>query len=280
MTHLLRWKSGTVAFMTMAIATSAITPIIAFAPANAQYNIGQSRTVTIPANVSFPVTYEKDKVVVTPGESLSITLKIANDIIDRNRNVLIPAGTEVVGRLEPVNLDSYSRDRDYNNRDRDYNNDNNRDRDYNNRDRDYNNDNNRDRDYNNRDNNRNRDYNNRDNNRKGVRFVAQELVFSSGQRQQINATSRTYTRTEKISKGSDTGSILTDAAIGAGAASVISLITGNRRIEVLEPIIGGAAGAAASVLLRKNEATVFVLRPEQDLRLTLNSNLNLVPYRY
>lgn len=255
MTHLLRWKSGTAALMTMAIATSAITPMIAFAPANAQYNIGQSRTVTIPANVSFPVTYEKDKVVVTPGESLSLTLKIANDIIDRNRNVLIPAGTEVVGRLEPVNLDSYSTDRDYNNRDRDYNN---RDRDYNNRDRDYNN----------------------DNNRKGVRFVAQELVFSSGQRQQINATSRTYTRTEKISKGADTGSILTDAAIGAGAASVISLITGNRRIEVLEPIIGGAAGAAASVLLRKKEATVFVLRPEQDLRLTLNSNLNLVPYRY
>jgi hypothetical protein len=226
--------------MTMAIATSAITPMIAFAPANAQYNIGQSRTVTIPANVSFPVTYEKDKVVVTPGESLSLTLKIANDIIDRNRNVLIPAGTEVVGRLEPVNLDSYSSDRDYN-RDRDYNN---------------------------------------DNSRKGVRFVAQELVFSSGQRQQINATSRTYTRTEKISRGADTGSILTDAAIGAGAASVISLITGNRRIEVLEPIIGGAAGAAASVLLRKKEATVFVLRPEQDLRLTLNSNLNLVPYRY
>ncbi|MBD6616813.1 conjugal transfer protein TrbI [Komarekiella sp. 'clone 1'] len=240
MTHLIRWKSGTAALMTMAIATSAITPMIAFAPANAQYNIGQSRTVTIPANVSFPVTYEKDKVVVTPGESLSLTLKIANDIIDRNRNVLIPAGTEVVGRLEPVNLDSYSSDRDYN-RDRDYNN---------------------------------------DNNRKGVRFVAQELVFSSGQRQQINATSRTYTRTEKISKGADTGSILTDAAIGAGAASVISLITGNRRIEVLEPIIGGAAGAAASVLLRKKEATVFVLRPEQDLRLTLNSNLNLVPYRY
>lgn len=240
MTHLLRWKSGTAALMTMAIATSAITPMITFAPANAQYNIGQSRTVTIPANVSFPVTYEKDKVVVTPGESLSLTLKIANDIIDRNRNVLIPAGTEVVGRLEPVNLDSYSSDRDYN-RDRDYNN---------------------------------------NNNRQGVRFVAQELVFSSGQRQQINATSRTYTRTEKISKGSDTGSILTDAAIGAGAASVISLITGNRRIEVLEPIIGGAAGAAASVLLRKKEATVFVLRPEQDLRLTLNSNLNLVPYRY
>ncbi|MBW4687290.1 MAG: conjugal transfer protein TrbI [Komarekiella atlantica HA4396-MV6] len=240
MTHLIRWKSGTAALMTMAIATSAITPMIAFAPANAQYNIGQSRTVTIPANVSFPVTYEKDKVVVTPGESLSLTLKIANDIIDRNRNVLIPAGTEVVGRLEPVNLDSYSSDRDYN-RDRDYNN---------------------------------------DNSRKGVRFVAQELVFSSGQRQQINATSRTYTRTEKISRGADTGSILTDAAIGAGAASVISLITGNRRIEVLEPIIGGAAGAAASVLLRKKEATVFVLRPEQDLRLTLNSNLNLVPYRY
>lgn len=233
MTHLLRWKSGTVALMTMAIATSAITPMIAFAPANAQqYNLGQSRTITIPSGVNLPVTYKEEKLTIAPGESKSITLRIANDIIDRNRNVLIPARTEVLGRLEPVILDGYSRDRDNNN------------------------------------------------NNQGVRFIAQELVFSNGRRIPINASSRTLTRTEKISQGPSTGQVLTDAAIGAGAGILGSLVTGNRRIDDLKPVIGAAAGAGASVLLRKTEVTVFVIRPEQDLRLTLDSNLNLVSSRY
>jgi hypothetical protein len=66
---------------------------------------------------------------------------------------------------------------------------------------------------------------------------------------------------------------LTDAAIGAGAASVIALLTGNRSIEVLEPVAGGAAGAAASVLLRKKQQTVISIDPQQDLNITLRSNL-------
>ncbi|MBD2495767.1 conjugal transfer protein TrbI [Nostoc sp. FACHB-280] len=227
MTHLYRLKSGTAAFMAMALTTAgAIAPMIALAPAQAQYNLGQSRSTTIPANVTLPVTYEKEKIVITPGESMSIKLRIANDIIDRNRNVLIPARTEVVGRLEPVEL--YGRSSSSN---------------------------------------RNSD------NSKGVRFVASELVFPSGRRLPINANSRTITETERISKGANTGQILTDAAIGAGAATVISLLTGNRKVEVLEPVAGGAVGAAASVLLRKNQADVFVLRPEEDLDITLTSNL-------
>lgn len=236
MTRLHQWKYGTAAFMAMAVTTSAISPLLSLAPANAQYNIGQNRNgqygnVTIPSGVAFPVTYEKETITIAPGESKSITLRIANDIIDRNRNVLIPAGTKVNGRLESVDLDSYSRDT------------------------------------------RNTD----DNQGKGVRFVAQELEFSNGQRQSINATSRTYTTTQKVTQGPSTNQVLTDAAIGGGAGLLGSLLTGNRRIDDLKPVIGAAAGAGASVLLRKKEANVFVLRPAQDLRLTLNSNLNLVP---
>jgi hypothetical protein len=227
MTHLLRWKSGTLALMTMAITTSAVAPMIAFAPANAQYNINQSRYVTIPSGASLPVRYDKDKIVIKPGESKSITLRIANDIIDRNRNVLIPAGTKVEGKLEPVNLDSYSRDRD---------------------------------------------------NQQGVRFIAQELVFSNGRRQSINASSRTITETQRVTQNPSTGQILTDAAIGGGAGVLGSLITGDRRVNDIKPVIGAGAGAAASVLLRKKEVDAFVIRPNQDLRLTLDSNLEL--YRY
>jgi hypothetical protein len=227
MTHLHRIKSGTAALMAMAITTTgAIAPMIALAPAQAQYNLGQSRSYTIPANVTLPVTYEKEKVVVSPGESMSLKLRIANDVVDRNRNILIPSQTEVIGRLEPVDLYGTNSSSNRNNA-----------------------------------------------NRKGVRFIASELVFPSGRRLPINANSRTVTETERISKGAKTTDILTDAAIGAGAATIISLLTGNRRVEVLEPIAGGAVGAAASVLLRRNQADVFVLRPEEDLDITLRSNL-------
>jgi hypothetical protein len=237
MKRLYHWKSKTAALMAMAITTGAISPLLAFAPASAQYNIGQPRTnninqprtITIPNNVTFPVTYEKEKVVVAPGETLPLTLRIQRDIINNARQVLIPRDTEVVGRLEPVNLDW-------------------------------------------------RSSTDRKDNQQGVRFVAEELVFSNGTRQRINANSRTITQTERISKGTNTGQVLTDAAIGAGAASIISLITGNRSIEVLEPVIGGVLGAGASILLRRNQADVFVLRPEQDLAITLNSSLVLSRY--
>ncbi|QLE54296.1 conjugal transfer protein TrbI [Nostoc sp. TCL26-01] len=232
MTLLHQWKSGAAALMAITITTGTIAPMVAFAPAaNAQYRIGQNRRVAIPSGVTFPVKYEKDKVIVSRGETLSLTLKIANNIIDNNRNVLIPAGTEVVGQLEPVYFNGdFSRDRD---------------------DKE---------------------------NVRGVRFVARELVFPSGNRLSVNANSQTVTRIEKISKN-DSSKILTDAAIGAGAATAISLITGNRRIEILEPLGGAAAGALASVLLRKKEAEVFVIRPEQDLRLALASNLTVDVYR-
>jgi hypothetical protein len=234
MNRLHQWKSGTAALMAVAVTTTLISPLLGLAPANAQYRIGQDRigqygNVTIPSGVALPVTYEKETITIAPGESKSLTLKIANDIIDRNRNVLIPAGTKVIGRLEAVDLDSYSRDIEDANKG------------------------------------------------KGVRFVAQELEFSNGQRQSINATSRTYTTTQKVSQGPSTSQVLTDAAIGGGAGLLGSLVTGNSKIDDLKPVLGAAAGAGASVLLRKKEANVFVLRPRQDLRLTLNSNLNLVP---
>ncbi|MBH8565601.1 conjugal transfer protein TrbI [Nostoc sp. CENA67] len=231
MTRIHQWKSTTAALMTMAITTAAITPMIAVAPANAQqYNIGQSRTVTIPSGVSLPVTSDKDKIVIKPGESASLTLKIPNDITDSNRNLLIPARSEVVGRLEPVYLD------------------------------------------------RNFSGNGNDSNTQGVRFVAQELIFPSGRRQQINASSRTYTRIEKVSQSPSTGQVLTDAGIGAAAGLLGSLVTGDRKVNDIKPIIGAAAGAGASVVLRKKQVDAFVIRPKEDLRITLDSNLVLSRY--
>jgi len=180
MTHLNRWKYATAALMSMVVSTGAIVPMFISTPASAQRIYGQSSSVSIPSGVTFPVAYDKDKVVVTPGETVPLTLTVATNIIDSSRNVLIPGGTQIVGQLQPVTR----------------------------------------------------------NGQKGVQFVAQELVFASGQRQSVNASSGVITRMEKITKGADTNRIVTDAAIGAGAASVISLITGDRRIQAIEPIGG------------------------------------------
>jgi hypothetical protein len=216
MTRFQPWKSGAAALMAMTITTGAIAPVFVNPnPASAQSIFGQPRTVSIRAGATLPLTYEKDKIVVAPGEKTDLTLTVANNLIDSNRNVLIPEGTEVIGQLQPFTI----------------------------------------------------------NNKKGVRFVAQKLRFADGREQFINATSRPVTRTETIRKGADTSSILTDAAIGAGAASVIALITGDRRIQTLEPLGGAAAGAVASLLLRRKSAEVIVIDPQRDLNVTLNSNL-------
>lgn len=229
MTHLHRWKTGTAALMTIAMTTGAIAPIFVSVRASAQ-SIFRSQTqtqtqtgtqtgtgtVSIPAGVTLPVTYDKDKIIVTPDETAPIKLKVARNIVDRGGNILIPEGTEIRGQLQPITRNGV----------------------------------------------------------KGTYFVAQELVFSNGNQQSINATSQIITRKETISKGAKTGTIIQDAAIGAGAASVIALVTGNRRIEALEPILGAGAGAAASVLLRRKKVEVLIAEPQRgDLNLTLRSSL-------
>ena len=167
--------------------------------------------------MTLPVTFEKDKVVVTPDETSDLTLTVATNIIDSERRILIPRGSEIVGRLEPATF----------------------------------------------------------NGEKGSQFVARQLVFPDGRKQNIDATSAVITRKEIIKKGSSTGKILTDAAVGSAAASLIAILTGNNKIETIEPIIGAAGGALASILLRRKEVEVVVIEPENDLDVTLRDNLLL-----
>jgi len=218
MTGFNRFKSGTAAFLALGITTAAAAPILVSTPATAQAIFGQrSRGISIPEGVTLPVTFDKEKVVVTPDETSDLTLKVASDIIDNNRNILIPRGSELVGQLEPADFRG----------------------------------------------------------EKGSQFVARELVFPDGRKQNIDATSAVVTNKETIKRGASTGKILTDAAYGTAAASVISLITGNNKIETLEPIAGAAAGAIAGILLRRKTVEVVVINPQNDLDVTLRSNLLL-----
>ncbi len=105
------WKSGTAALMALAI-TSTSAPIFSNASASAQLfpsqrsntsNTTNTTQITIPTGTTIPVRYNKaEKIVVSPTESMAVTLTVASNIINRNGTILIPAGSTIEGELQPA----------------------------------------------------------------------------------------------------------------------------------------------------------------------------------
>ena len=56
---------------------------------------------TIPRGFVIPIEYEEEKILLTPEETVPISLLVAADIKDNRRNVLIPYGSEILGQIEP-----------------------------------------------------------------------------------------------------------------------------------------------------------------------------------
>ncbi len=110
---------------------------------------------------------------------------------------------------------------------------------------------------------------------KGAQFVAQRLLIN-GETLSFNATSEEITTTETIRKGSNPGSILKDAAVGTAAAAAISAVTGDRAIATEEILIGVSSGIALNIgkrLFGSSSVDLFVVEPETDLQLTIDSDL-------
>jgi len=224
-----RWQSKTALVMALGMSSIAAVPLMMATAATASsdsYQVAQLfpsqpspisqefNNVTIAAGNFIPTrSDETDKIVITPDESMSITLVVDTDIRSSAGTLLIPAGSEIDGELRP------------------------------------------------------------DGN--GTRFFAQELrIKNSNQRLSINATSQKITETETINEGTDTSSILTGALIGAAAGTVLGEIFGD--VDFLEVLGGAGAGALAGLLLGgRKEAEVFVINPDRDLGLTLQSDLVL-----
>ncbi|MGB3207927.1 MAG: hypothetical protein WBB28_23330 [Crinalium sp.] len=109
----------------------------------------------------------------------------------------------------------------------------------------------------------------------GARFVAREIVFYGNRRQPLNASSNLIAQTQESQGGINTGRVLTNAAIGAAAAAGISGVTGNRKIEVGEVLIGAGAGAASGVLLGSNKTDAVVLNYSTPVNIVLGYDLSL-----
>lgn len=101
------WKSGTAALMALAITTGTSAPLLTTASASAQLFPSQRSTtpsqITIPSGTTIPVRYNQaEKIVVSPNETMAVTLTVASNIINRSGTILIPAGSTVEGELQPA----------------------------------------------------------------------------------------------------------------------------------------------------------------------------------
>ncbi len=95
----LRSTAATILALGITLGTSA--PLVVATPAAAQ-RYSQFDSIRIPSGSLIPVSYEKDKIVVTADETAPLTLRVARDIRTSQGRVLIPAGSEIVGQLQPV----------------------------------------------------------------------------------------------------------------------------------------------------------------------------------
>jgi hypothetical protein len=108
----------TAIYLTMILSMAIISPLVNLTPASAQLfpeqqsdqdlredkyrNDPVDSSVVIPAGTEIPLEFEKEKILVTKEETVPVTLTVAANIRDRDRNTLIPYGTKVEGQIEPA----------------------------------------------------------------------------------------------------------------------------------------------------------------------------------
>jgi S-layer homology domain len=60
-------------------------------------------TVRIPAGTNIPVKYDKaEKILVTKNETAPLTLTVAQNVVTDRGDIVIPAGSQVMGKLKPT----------------------------------------------------------------------------------------------------------------------------------------------------------------------------------
>jgi hypothetical protein len=97
------WRSTTAAMLALGMAVVMGAPLILAPPAEAQrQRISQFERDVIPSGTVIPVSYEKDKIIVTRDETAPLTLTVSQDIRTYQNRILIPAGSQIVGELQPV----------------------------------------------------------------------------------------------------------------------------------------------------------------------------------
>ena len=108
MTHTAKsWKAGLALAMTLGMGSVPALPLITQTSATAQVfspDRTSNRTFRIVRGTILPASYddgETTKIVVTPDETLDLTLTTTRSVRSTRGTEIIPAGTDVVGQIEP-----------------------------------------------------------------------------------------------------------------------------------------------------------------------------------
>lgn len=104
------WRSKTALLLAVGIASTATFPMWLTVPAIASekpdlivQRFPQSVQLTVPAGTIIPVRLEEaERIVVTPDETASVTLTVADDIRSDAGTVAIRAGSQIEGELRPT----------------------------------------------------------------------------------------------------------------------------------------------------------------------------------
>jgi hypothetical protein len=104
-----RWQSGTALFMALGLTSTAALPLLlsntaaASEPVIVAQLFPQPSRVAVRAGTVIPVRYdEAEKIIVTPEETSSVTLIVAENIRSTSGTVIIPEGSEIEGELRPA----------------------------------------------------------------------------------------------------------------------------------------------------------------------------------
>ncbi len=165
----------------------------------AQYIAGNTNTSTpvssaLPTGTSIPVTYDAaKKIAVSPKETAPVTLTVKSDVTNSQGTVIIPAGSQIVGQLQPA--------------------------------------------------------------KGGSQFVASQVTIN-GQQYPIQASSNSIKATQ-ISRSTNVGSLVKDAALGSGAAAVVAGVTGDKDITAGKVLLGTLAGTAVGANANRNTGSTI-----------------------
>lgn len=218
-----RWQTAPALIVTLGIVSSAIAPFTIATDTVATpapqmiaqiFQPNRSTSVTIPAGTQLPVRYTgADKIIVAPNETLSLTLAISRNVRTSAGELLIPAGSQVTGRIQPVG--------------------------------------------------------------NGSQFIADTLTLANGSRLRLYARSNVIDKRQEVQPGVNGDALIKGSAIGAGAATILSGVLGDRRIKLGRVLLGAGAGALGGLIFGKRRAEVIVIDANSDLTLTLDSGLTL-----
>lgn len=107
------WQSRTALFVATGLVSTLVLPLgmgralaQSIDSTSAPYLIGQrfpdSWRNSLPAGLVIPVSYEKaEKIVLSPEETVPVTFEVAANITNSRGQVIIPAGSELEGELQP-----------------------------------------------------------------------------------------------------------------------------------------------------------------------------------